>query len=145
MYPFHVTTYAANIRLPRPTFTFNRLRITYSVLSIQIRKTGSYLFYYHSKGVTRRCNVLVRIIRHLSKVLSPLLRYSYNMRCEHFPFLFMVFLRALSECPALRQAGSFIGGVSTASRLAIGSMYMRGARYSHEGRVLLAQYSLCYC
>ena len=61
----------------------------------------------------------------------------YHMRCQYFPLLVTVFIRAQSECPVSRQVGSFIGSVSTASSLAIGSMYTRGARYSYEGRVLL--------
>ena len=35
------------------------------------------------------------------------------------------------------EQGSFVGGVSTASSSVIGSTYMRGVRYSYEGRVLL--------
>ena len=47
-------------------------------------------------------------------------------------------VRAQSERPAARQAGSFIGGVSIASSSAVGSTHIRGARYWYEGRVLLA-------
>ena len=36
------------------------------------------------------------------------------------------------------EQGSFIGGVFTASGLAIGYTYTRGAQYWYEGRVLLA-------
>ena len=50
-------------------------------------------------------------------------------------------IRAQSECPASWQAGSYIGGVSTASSLAIGSTYTRGARYSYVDRVLLTMLS----
>ena len=35
------------------------------------------------------------------------------------------------------EQGCFIGGVSTAPSLTFGCTYMRGARYSYEGRVFL--------
>ena len=38
----------------------------------------------------------------------------------------MVFVTAQSEWPASRQAGSFIGNVSTAATTATGSAYTRG-------------------
>ena len=37
------------------------------------------------------------------------------------------------------EKGSFIGGASSAPSSAIGRTYMRGPRYSYEGRVLLTR------
>ena len=67
---------------------------------------------------------------------SPLLCHSYRMRYEHFPLFTHGIVRAQSECPASRQASSYIRGVSTASSSAIGSTYLRCTRYSYVDRVL---------
>ena len=66
--------------------------------------------------VTRMCNALIRTIRHVSQ--SFITPCNYCTRCEGF---------------ALFTHG--IGKIS--SSLAIGSTYMRGARYSFESRVFL--------
>ena len=54
--------------------------------------------------------------------------HSYRMRYEHFPLFTHGIVRAQSECPASRQASSYIRSVSTASSSAIGSTYMRCTR-----------------
>ena len=59
------------------------------------------------------------------------------MRCEHFPLFTYGNIRAHSECPASRQTDSYVGGVLTASSLAIGSTCTKGTRYSYVDRVFL--------
>ena len=94
-------------------------------------------FSCNSYGVTRRCNALVRIIRHLGKVYkSFIMPHSYCIRYKHFTLFTHGMVKAQSECPASRQAG-FYRGVSTTSSSAIGYTYTRGTRYAHADRVLL--------
>ena len=53
-------------------------------------------------------------------------------------------IRTQSECSASRQMGSYMRAVSTASSLAIGSTYLRGARYSSMNHVLLTfRFQVC--
>ena len=67
---------------------------------------------YYSNDVMRRCNALVRIIRHLSK--SFIMSRSSHMRYEHFPLFTHGINRAIQN--ALIQASGFLyGGVSAAS------------------------------
>ena len=62
------------------------------------------------------------------------------MRCENFPYLLMIVVEPNQNASLQGEQGSAIGGVSTPSNVAIGSTYMRGVRYSNEGRVLLTLY-----
>ena len=65
--------------------------------------------FYDNNGVMRGCNALVRIIRNLSKVISPSLHHPVTTwDTNTFPYLLMVFVTAQSECPASRQVGAYI-------------------------------------
>ena len=63
------------------------------------------------------------------------------MRYEHFlPFIHGI-VRTQSECPASRQAGSYIGGVASSFQLSYW-LKTRDARYSYVDRVLFTPKSI---
>ena len=59
------------------------------------------------------------------KYKSFIMPCSYHMRYQHFPLFTHGIVRVQSKCPASKQAGSYVVGVSTASSSAMGSMYAR--------------------
>ena len=70
--------------------------------------------------------------------VSPLLRPAVTVWDTNvFPYLLMVVVKPNQNALFKSEQGSYIGGVSTASSLAIGFTYMRGARYLSEGCVFV--------
>ena len=59
-----------------------------------------------------------------------MLRICY-MRYRHFPLFTHGCSKAQSKCPTWEKAGSYMGSVTTASRLAIGYTRTRGVHASH--------------